>query len=90
MATASSTLPGKILGIFVPISSFVAIGFEHSVANMFLIPYGFGFMNAGLTFSTFMDFCTSNLIPVTLGNIVGGAFCLAYLSSLFYGKAGGK
>ncbi|GMH37288.1 hypothetical protein BSKO_05161 [Bryopsis sp. KO-2023] len=85
MAYASSSMPGKVLGIFLPISSFVAMGFEHSVANMFFIPFGINFGAAGLTFASF---CTTNLIPVTLGNIVGGAFCLATLSSLFYGKLG--
>lgn len=84
MATASSTMSGKVLGIFIPISSFVAMGFEHSVANMFFIPFGIK-LGAGLTFATF---CTTNLIPVTLGNIVGGAVCLAMLNSLFFGKLG--
>lgn len=90
MATASSTLSGKVVGIFIPISSFVVMGFEHSVANMFLIPFGFGFMQSGLTLSTFFEFVGTNLLPVTLGNIVGGAICLAGVSSLFYGKLGGN
>ncbi len=38
MATSSSSLPGKILGAYFPILTFVGIGFEHSVANMFFIP----------------------------------------------------
>ncbi len=75
---------GKIFGIFFPIFGFVVAGFEHCVANMYYIPAGiFAFLNpaysemivnAGidvdvLNFGTFLG---SNLIPVTLGNIVGG------------------
>ncbi|MDP0953360.1 formate/nitrite transporter family protein, partial [Klebsiella pneumoniae] len=50
------------------IMAFVAIGFEHSVANMFFIPSGIMY-GASVTWS---DFFVVNLIPVTLGNIVGG------------------
>lgn len=75
---------GKILGIFFPIFGFVIAGFEHCVANMYYIPAGIlaslspqyataiveGGINVGvLDFATFI---TSNLIPVTLGNIAGG------------------
>ncbi|GMH37466.1 hypothetical protein BSKO_05339 [Bryopsis sp. KO-2023] len=86
MATAASSMSGKVLGIFIPISSFVAMGFEHSIANMFFIPFGIT-CGAGMTMA---GFCASNLIPVTLGNIVGGAFCLATMNSLFFGKLGGN
>ena len=75
---------GKILGIFVPIMGFVTAGFEHCVANMYYIPAGiFANMNpayagliadAGINTAVlnFGAFVTANLIPVTLGNIVGG------------------
>jgi formate transporter len=39
-ATAATSLPGKFLGAWLPVSAFVAVGFEHSVANMFFIPMG--------------------------------------------------
>ena len=39
-ATSTTSVAGKVLAIFWPISTFVALGFEHSVANMFLIPHG--------------------------------------------------
>ncbi|CAD7705450.1 unnamed protein product [Ostreobium quekettii] len=84
MATASSSLPGKIIGVWLPISAFVAMGFEHSVANMFFIPFG---MASGSSITT-AQFLTANLIPVTLGNIVGGAFCVATIYSALYGRLG--
>ncbi len=75
---------GKILGIFFPIFGFVIAGFEHCVANMYYIPAGiFAWMNpaytgliadAGINTAVldFGTFITANLIPVTIGNIVGG------------------
>lgn len=88
LASATSSMSGKLLSIITVISAFVAMGFEHSVANMFFIPFGLWFANSGLTFGVFWQFVSTNLIPVTLGNIVGGAFCVAALSSFFYGKLG--
>lgn len=88
---AGRTLLDKALIMILPISMFVASGFEHSVANMFMIPMGMltahfaspEFWQAiGLQASQFADldtyhFVVKNLIPVTLGNIVGGACCVA-------------
>jgi len=73
MAMASATIPGKLLSIFIPISTFVTLGFEHSVANMFLISQG---MLAGADISI-KQFLVGNMLPVTLGNIVGGAVFVA-------------
>ena len=70
MAVASDEISGKILGIWFPIMAFVTLGFEHSIANMFFIPLGI-FYGAHVTWSQFF---IVNLIPVTLGNIVGGSF----------------
>lgn len=76
---------GKILGIFFPIFGFVVAGFEHCVANMYYIPAGiFALANpaysnliidAGINTQVlnFGTFITANLVPVTLGNIIGGA-----------------
>jgi formate/nitrite transporter len=67
---------GKIVGIWFPIFAFVASGFEHSVANMYFIPTGI--FCTGLDSTKAVDsvnwvtMWTSNIIPVTLGNIVGG------------------
>ena len=80
--TAQDT--GRILGIFFPIMGFVLAGFEHCVADMYYVPAGiFAYMNpaytglidaAGINVAllNFGDFICANLIPVTLGNIVGG------------------
>lgn len=70
LAVASEDAAGKILGIWFPIMAFVTLGFEHSVANMFFIPLGI-FYGADVTWTQFF---VVNLIPVTLGNIVGGSF----------------
>lgn len=78
---------GKAMLMILPVAMFVASGFEHCVANMFMIPMGIAihyfaepsFWTAiGMNSQQFSDltvsnFITSNLIPVTLGNIVGGA-----------------
>jgi len=70
LALASEEAAGKILGIWFPIMAFVTLGFEHSVANMFFIPLGI-YYGADVTWTQFFII---NLIPVTLGNIVGGSF----------------
>mmetsp|Transcript_25312 Transcript_25312/g.47239 ORF Transcript_25312/g.47239 Transcript_25312/m.47239 type:complete len:412 (-) Transcript_25312:319-1554(-) len=75
LVQSASSVPGKILGAWFPVMTFVATGFEHSVANMFTIPLSY-MTQAGSLIEfkdLFMGFLTKNLIPVTLGNIVGGA-----------------
>ena len=69
LAVASDDITGKILGIWFPIMAFVTLGFEHSVANMFFIPLGI-FYGADVSW---YQFFVVNLLPVTLGNIVGGS-----------------
>jgi len=67
---------GKFFGIWFPIMAFVSMGLEHSIANMYFIPAGI--LTAGATHTAttvnWVNMWTSNLIPVTLGNIVGGLF----------------
>ena len=65
---AAQDVTGKILAILWPITAFVAIGFEHSVANMFLLPLG---LAAGADVTLFE--IAENLAIVTLGNVIGGA-----------------
>lgn len=74
MATASQDIISKIFSCWFPIMLFVLCGFEHSVANMFFIPMG---MLLGADISILGLF--SNLIIVTLGNIVGGAVIIPYI-----------
>jgi formate/nitrite transporter FocA (FNT family) len=76
---AARDVTGKIFAILFPISAFVALGFEHSVANFYLIPMG---MLAGGSFDLAGLF--GNLLPVTLGNIVGGSLFVALVYWLCY------
>jgi len=69
LALASRSTVGKILAMWLPITSFFALGYEHSVVNMFVIPAG---MLAGAPISM-AQWWLWNQIPVTLGNIAGGA-----------------
>ena len=73
MATMAKDVVSKIFCIIFPITCFVACGFEHCVANMYLIPAGLLAKGIPL-YKTFVMF--DNLIPVTLGNIAGGIFIL--------------
>ncbi len=91
---AAHDVIGKIFAILFPITAFVALGFEHSIANMFFIPVGMlaagndAYVTAaglpggvgGLTFTGFM----CNLVPVTLGNMVGGGLFVAGTYYLVY------
>ncbi|MBN2346861.1 MAG: formate/nitrite transporter family protein [Candidatus Aminicenantes bacterium] len=91
--TARNTI-GKVWAIFFPIMAFVASGFEHSVANMYFIPVGMllkgvnevvaAATTAGLSPDKLANvgwygFLVKNELPVTLGNIIGGAFFVATL-----------
>jgi formate/nitrite transporter len=67
LAYASKDVVGKIVGIWFPVMSFVAIGFQHVVANMFLIPAAI--FAGALSWSQYAD----NFVAVFLGNAVGGA-----------------
>ena len=74
LANASDDIIGKIVGIWFPIMAFVCIGFEHSVANMFFIPLGMFLGAEGVNWGTII---INNLVPVTIGNIIGGAVFVA-------------
>lgn len=80
MQAGSKDMTGKILALWFPIMTFVLSGFEHSVANMFFIPLGM-FLGADVTWGKFF---ANNLIPVTLGNIVGGAVIVPLVYYLCY------
>jgi len=86
LAVASDDINSKIWGIWFPIMAFVAMGFEHSIANMFFIPLGI-FNGADVSW---VDFVVKNLIPVTLGNIVGGAFFVGFIYWWLYGNRAGE
>jgi len=76
LSLGARSAAGKVLVIVLPIAALVALGFEYSVANMFRLPVGIG-AGADGGFAELV----ANLVPVTLGNIVGGvatAYHLAY------------
>ena len=77
---AAHDVAGKILAIIFPISAFVALGFEHSIANMYLIPIAWLAGAEAVTIESFL----ANLVPVTLGNIVGGGLFVALVYWLVY------
>ena len=83
LANASDDIIGKIVGIWFPIMAFVCIGFEHSVANMFFIPLGMFLGAEGVNWGSMI---INNLVPVTLGNIVGGAVFVACIYWFTYLK----
>ena len=87
MAQAAKDMAGKLLAVFFPIWLFITSGFEHSVANMYYIPAGIfakanpawaeaaaslGVTAEKLQTLNWQNFSLKNLIPVTLGNMVGG------------------
>ena len=91
MAASAKDVAGKILVILFPIWLFVAAGFEHSVANMYFIPAGLfaaqfpALIESAATIVqpevleslTWINFFATNLLPVTLGNIIGGGVFVA-------------
>ena len=73
LALGAREVTGKILAIVFPISAFVALGFEHSIANIYFIVLGILLGIPGVDFGGLV----ANLVPVTLGNIVGGGAFVA-------------
>lgn len=82
MANAALDLSGKAIAVWLPISSFAAIGFEHCIANMFTLMMGIA-QGANATVEQVL---WGNLIPSTIGNWIGGAIFTAALYSFIYGK----
>lgn len=103
MAAGARDIGGKILGIFFPIFAFVISGFEHCVANMYYIPAGIAAATNGAyldkaadAYGIFSESIASlnigaffgNLLPVTIGNIIGGAVFMGVLYYLAHIKLG--
>lgn len=100
--SARSTMD-KIAAIVFPITAFVAAGFEHSIANMYFIPYALlikyfdpayistvGDRVANLDKLTLQAFLFNNLLPVTIGNIIGGAVLVAAVYWVIFLKPAGE
>lgn len=94
MALSSRDVIGKIFSCFFPIMAFVACGFEHCVANMYFIPMGIFLKSSNMIAAEGMDlsnltwgnFFVKNLLPVTIGNIIGGAIFVGLLYWTVYVK----
>jgi len=94
MTYSAPTTGGKILAILFPITAFIAAGFEHSVANMYVIPVAIllkGFdasfvstLQIDTSALTWTNFFVQNLLPVTLGNILGGAGLIGTFYAIVY------
>lgn len=88
---------GKLTSCVMPVAAFVALGYEHSVANMYFITYGLllksssavleaAHIPAGQLANLNMAGYIGNMVPVTIGNIIGGSFCVAALYFIAHGK----
>jgi formate/nitrite transporter len=88
LSYSARTTTDRILAVVPPITAFVAIGFEHSVANMYFLPLGLFVKSDGawvasqpdlpdLSGLTWGSFVGDNLVPVTIGNVIGGALMVA-------------
>ncbi|MBP6231315.1 MAG: formate/nitrite transporter family protein [Paludibacteraceae bacterium] len=82
LSFASKDVIGKVVGIWFPVMAFVAMGYEHSVANMFFIPTAI-FYGADVSWTSFL---IDNLLPATLGNIVGGGLLVGVAYWYVYEK----
>jgi formate transporter len=92
---SARSVTDKILAILFPITAFVASGFEHSIANMYFIPMGIALSTqpdvvaaAGLTAADLVRLnwggFVGNLVPVTIGNIIGGGVMVAFVYWFIY------
>jgi formate/nitrite transporter len=96
LSYSAQTTGGKILAIVFPITAFIAAGFEHSVANMYILSLGVllklfdasfvSSLSLELSQLTVVNSLVNNLLPVTLGNIVGGAGFVGVIYYFIYRK----
>ncbi|HIC3334219.1 TPA: formate/nitrite transporter family protein, partial [Salmonella enterica] len=98
MSYSGRSLMDKAFIMVLPVAMFVASGFEHSIANMFMIPMGIvirdfaspefwtavGSAPENFSHLTVMNFITDNLIPVTIGNIIGGGLLVGLTYWVIY------
>jgi formate transporter len=89
MALAGRSVVDKFIAIVFPISAFVAAGFEHSIANMYIIPLAMMLRTANTALPAAYDAITftglmHNLLPVIAGNIIGGSVLVALVYHVIY------
>ncbi len=82
MGYSAKDITGKCIAIWIPVMLFVTLGYEHSIANMFFIPAAI-YSGADITWSSFI---VQNLIPATLGNLVGGGVFVGCTYTYMYLK----
>jgi formate/nitrite transporter FocA (FNT family) len=82
LAMGGRTVTDKVLAIVFPITAFVTMGLEHSIANMFFLPYAL--ILEGLGDAHFIVGALCNLVAVTLGNLLGGTVLVAGVYWLAY------
>lgn len=92
MATAGRSVIDKVVAIVLPVAAFVAAGFEHSIANFYLIPLAMMLQASG-EYAALGDAIgwrglVSNLVPVILGNLVGGSVLVGLVYHVIYQRAG--
>ncbi len=104
MTFSCRTITDKVVVMILPVAMFVVCGFEHSIANMFMIPIGIiiknfagadfwamtGYSAADFADLTVGNFIFANLIPVTIGNIIGGGLLVGMTYWLIYRRTGLK
>jgi len=83
MTLAGRSVVDKFVAVLMPIAAFVAAGFEHSVANMYLLPLGM-MLQAGAGEAVQVSGLWKNLVPVIAGNIVGGSVLVALVYYIIY------
>lgn len=84
-ATTATSTAGKMAGVWMPVTAFVALGLEHSVANMFLLPLG---KLCGADVTWVGDILVGNLLPVCVGNALGAGIFVAGLQ--WYASGGSR
>ena len=95
LAYAGRSVTDKIVGLILPVSAFVAAGFEHCIANMYFLPLAWLLTEMGKVPPSFdasvitIPGVLHNLVPVTLGNIVGGAGFVGLAYWIIYRKGVG-
>ncbi|MEY0747193.1 formate/nitrite transporter family protein, partial [Escherichia coli] len=104
MSYSGRSLTDKLVVLVLPVAMFVASGFEHSIANMFMIPLGIMIKEFApaeywsqinmspdqFSHLTVGNFITDNLIPVTIGNIIGGAILVGLIYWFMHLRSGQK
>lgn len=101
---SSTSITGKIISIIFPVTAFVSSGFEHCIANMYFVPKAIMLLNkkdaiiaehiiqSGQDYNSvnWFNFFVKNLLPVTLGNIIGGAVLVGLVYWFVYLKKNKK